>query len=121
MSLSKWQYGMLKYIDTHDVVLEDLQTVNGGTLGSLLASQTHPDYIHRTQGSGIRIRIELTNAGREAIAAYDTAGPRKRLHSGPITDRCARALRVTRVVRKLWLVEKNKAGANHPATDRKAS
>lgn len=102
-NLSKYQYGLLKYVESHRVTLEGLQTAHGGTLGSALDR----GYLARgTEADGV-ITIHLTEEGRAALNEYSTSSIRQRLHPGPLTDHCARMLRAVRLS-KVFNIGKHK-------------
>ncbi len=93
-NLSVHQFGTLRYVKEQPVTVETLEGVHGGTLWSLL----HRKYLTKGEDHGRQTRIVLTRAGEEELHSYTHAEARQRAHVGDLTERCARMLRVARLL-----------------------
>ena len=112
-NLSIYQLGTLKYVDSNVVTLEDLGTLHGNTLYSLL----HRKYLERGAGKGRKTVVTLSKAGEEALGAYLLCRERERKHAGELTERCARMLKVVRV---LQIGKREPSGSHAPGLSRTA-
>lgn len=89
-SISRHQYGMLKFIHENHVTRAYLRHANGGTLGSV----AHWRWI--TAGPKDEDPVVLTKEGLEELEAYSRATFRERTTEGELTDRCQRLLKYSR-------------------------
>lgn len=92
-TLSRHQYGTLKFLADNKVTLADLKQANGTTLGSLAYRQ----YVYiASNGVGDKATVGLTHAGEEALKVYMDATLNVRSHEAEVTERCMRLLKHVR-------------------------
>ena len=89
-SLSRHQYGTLKFIHNNKVALSYLRVAHAGTLSSL----AYRGYLQRT-GPHDTGQVVLTKEGQEALRVYSEASLNERAHERELTERCQRLLRYT--------------------------
>lgn len=86
-NMSRYQYGLLKYVRNNHVTLEQLRVAHGTTLGSV----AYWGWIARTS-SNDDSPIVLTKTGRAELEAYEAADLPIRSTEGELTERCLRLL-----------------------------
>ena len=86
--MSNLQLGTLKYIINHEVTVDDAQTLNMNTLGSLLVR----GWITRDGN-----RLEATKPGHVAYDAYRLAGANFRQNPFDISDRVRGLLKISEI------------------------
>ena len=91
--MSNLQLGTLKYIINHEVTVDDAQTLNMNTFGSLLVR----GWVERDGG-----KIVATKPGHVAYDQYRLAGANFRQNAFDVSDRVRNLLRIgeMRVVKK---------------------
>lgn len=92
-SISRHQYGMLKFIHENKVTRAYLRHANGGTLGSV----AYWHWIASTGPSDDDL-VFLTKEGEVELEAYSRATFRERTTEGELTERCQRLLKYSRRV-----------------------
>ena len=94
-SLSRHQYGSLRFIAKNNVTMEYLRNAHANTLGSL----AYRGYLKLSGvGIGDKAVVILTQSGAEALLYYERATMNERTHEGELTDRCLRLLKHSRRV-----------------------
>lgn len=86
-TLSRHQYGTLKFISHNRVTLEYLRVAHANTLGSIAQN----GWIVR-KGAGEKAEVVLTKSGEEQLRIYTHATLNERSHEGELTERCLRLL-----------------------------
>jgi hypothetical protein len=82
------QIGTLKYLATHDVLVDDCRSIHQITLWSLL----HGEYAKK-EGK----RVTLTRKGDDMLRSYLHAAPSFRLRESDLSERCRRLLIVVQL------------------------
>jgi hypothetical protein len=90
-TLSRHQYGTLKFIHHNHVTLEYLRHAHANTLGSVAQN----GWIAK-RGAGEKSEVVLTAVGEEQLRLYNQASLNERSHEAELTDRCLRLLQVSR-------------------------
>jgi hypothetical protein len=90
-TMSRHQYGTLKFIYDNHVTLEYLRHAHANTLGSIALN----GWIVK-RGSGESAEVVLTKAGEEQMRAYSHASLNERAHEADLTERCRRLLQYSR-------------------------
>ncbi len=95
-SLSRHQYGTLKYIDQENPTLSTLRIAHAGTLSSLLhASRGYLIMVPHGTNKDDAI-VTLSKAGTQALRSYEQATLNQRSHEMELTERCLRLLQLSR-------------------------
>lgn len=90
-TLSRHQYGTLRFINDNHVTLGYLRHAHANTLGSI----AYNGWITK-RGSGEDAEVVLTKSGDEQLRTYSHATMNERSHEAELTDRCRRLLMHTR-------------------------
>lgn len=86
-TLSRHQYGTLKFINDNHVTLEYLRHAHANTLGSI----AYNGWIVK-RGAGESAEVVLTKAGEEQLKIYTHASLNERSHEAELTERCRRLI-----------------------------
>ncbi len=92
-TLSRHQYGTLKFLHENKVTMSYLRVAHANTLGSL----AYRGYLYITHdGVGDKAVVGLTKTGLEALKVYQDASLSERQHEADLSDRCQRLLKHAR-------------------------
>ncbi len=94
-TLSRHQYGTLKFLHENKVTMGYLRMAHANTLGSL----AYRGYLYTTHdGTGDKAVVALTKSGEAALRVYQEASLNERSHEAELSARCARLLKHNRNV-----------------------